>query len=65
MNDISRNGIQNPILYVESNGVKYVVNGHHRLLAAKKLHIKNVPTQRVQLPYRGYKTPSDLFYTKY
>ncbi|MDE7446196.1 MAG: ParB N-terminal domain-containing protein [Lachnospiraceae bacterium] len=36
-NDIKVNGIQEPIKYVEYDGQMYVVNGHHRLLAEKRL----------------------------
>lgn len=60
--DIKANGIQNPIKYVEHNGTKYVVDGHHRLAAAKALRFLRVPVQRVELPYGGYRTPSDLQY---
>ena len=58
--DIAENGIQEPLKYVEEGGVKYVVNGNHRLLAAHALDIQQIPTQRVELPYRGFKTANDL-----
>ena len=58
--DIAKNGIQDPIKYVELNGQKMVVDGHHRLRAAQALGMRNVPTQRVTLPYAGYRTPEDL-----
>ena len=58
--DIAKNGIQEPVKFVEFNGRKYVVDGHHRLRAAKSLGIQNVPAQQVQLPFAGYKTPADL-----
>ncbi|MGN6492806.1 MAG: RHS repeat-associated core domain-containing protein [Agriterribacter sp.] len=63
--DIQAHGIKESIKYVEYDGVKYVVDGHHRLRIAKELGIKNVPTQEVTLPYSGYKTVSDLQYSRY
>ena len=62
MNDIKTNGIQEPIKYVEYNGQRYVVDGHHRLLAAKKLGLTEVPIERVELPFAGYKTIEDLLW---
>lgn len=51
-----------PIRYVEYNGRMYVVDGHHRLAAAKILHWETVPVQRVNLPYKGFRTYDDLIY---
>jgi RHS repeat-associated protein len=59
--DIAKNGIKDPIKYVEVNGKNYIVDGHHRLLAARELGIGNVPVQQVQLPFGGYRTVADLF----
>ena len=59
-NDILKNGIKESIKYVEYNGKKYIVNGHHRLQAAIELGIKNIPAEKVSLPYAGYKTFRDL-----
>jgi hypothetical protein len=39
---ISNIGVQETIKYVEHNGVKYVVDGHHRLQAATELGIREV-----------------------
>lgn len=58
--DIKANGIQQPILFVEHGGKKYVVDGHHRVRAALELGLKDVPVQQVELPFGGYKTPHDL-----
>ena len=58
---LAREGIREPIKYVEVNGQKYVVDGHHRLQAARELGIKDVPAERVQLPYQGYNSVEDLF----
>ncbi len=57
---IRKNGITEPIKYVEHNGTKYVVDGHHRLQAAKDLKLKDIPAEKVSLPYKGYKTVTDL-----
>ena len=60
VDDIRKNGVIEPIKYVEHNGTKYVVDGHHRLQAAKELKLKDIPVQEVTLPYKGYKDISDL-----
>jgi len=58
--DIKANGIQEPIKVVEHNGQQFVVDGHHRLRAAKELGLKDVPIQKVELPFKGYKSIEDL-----
>jgi hypothetical protein len=58
--DIAKNGIQEPIRYVENGGQKYIVDGHHRLRAARELGLTDVPVQQVELPYGGYKCVDDL-----
>ena len=60
--DIKNNGINETIKYVEHNGQKYVVDGHHRLIAAKRLGIKEIPIEKVELPYAGYKSIEDLLW---
>ncbi len=60
--DIDVNGIKEPIKFVNYNGGKYVVDGHHRLAVAKRLNILSVPAEEVFLPYKGYATMEDLFW---
>ncbi|MBE6912835.1 MAG: hypothetical protein E7473_09955, partial [Ruminococcaceae bacterium] len=62
LDDIQRNGITEPIKYIEHNGARYVVDGHHRLRIAKELKLDSVPIQKVELPYKGYKSVSDLLW---
>ena len=57
---VKNNGINEPIKYVEYKGEKYVVNGHHRLRAAKTLGLDSVPVEQVKLPYKGYRDVKDL-----
>lgn len=63
--NIRKNGIFEPIKYVEYNGNKYVVDGHHRLRAAKQLKLDKIPVEKVYLPYKGYKTIKDLLWFDY
>ncbi|WP_411970448.1 ParB N-terminal domain-containing protein [Saccharothrix longispora] len=58
-----KNGWQGaPIDVFEYGNVKYVVDGHHRLVAAKRAEV-NVPFNRVTvegLPSRGCRTVDDI-----
>jgi len=58
--DIAKNGVKEPISYIEHNGQKYILDGHHRARAAKELGLKDVPIQEVQLPFKGYNTIDDV-----
>jgi ParB-like nuclease domain len=60
LNDIRANGIKEPIKFVEHNGAKFILDGHHRYYSALKLGIRNVPAKQVKLPWGQYKTPMDL-----
>lgn len=60
VDSIRKNGITESIKYVEYKGKKYVVDGHHRLRAAKQLQLKEIPVERVTLPYKGYRNIQDL-----
>ena len=60
--DIQANGIKDTIKYVEHNGENFVVDGHHRLIAANRLKMMGVPVEKVELPYLGYKSLDDLLW---
>ena len=62
IDDIKKNGIQQPVKYIEYNGKKYIVDGHHRILAAKKLGLNEVPVEKVEFPYLGYHSIEDLYW---
>lgn len=40
----------------------YVVDGNHRLIAAKTLGLTDVPIEQVELPYAGYSSANDLLW---
>lgn len=52
--------VKETIKYVEHNGQKYIVDGHHRARAAKELGFKVVPVEKVELPFKGYNTIDDV-----
>ncbi|WP_164483774.1 RHS repeat-associated core domain-containing protein [Polaromonas sp. SP1] len=56
-------GVKNPLTVTEHQGRLYIVDGHHRALAAPRAGIAEVPINRVELPYGAYKTSADLTYT--
>ncbi len=60
--DLKTNGIREPIKCVEFDGQLYVVDGHHRLLIAKRLGLTEIPVEIVELPYSGYSTVDDLLW---
>lgn len=59
---IKENGFLEPIKYVEYEGDKYIVDGHHRVIAAKQPVLHEIPVERVSLPYKGYGSFRDLFW---
>lgn len=62
LNTIKADGkVNETIKYVMHDGKMYIVDGHHRYFAARKLGIETVPIEQVHLPYLGYKTPADFF----
>jgi hypothetical protein len=60
--DILARGIQEPLVYTEFRGGKYVLDGHHRRAVALMLQLQEVPCKRVELPWGGYHTTDDLFF---
>ena len=54
--------MQEPVRYVVYRGVKHIVDGHHRLFAARELNLPNIPSVEVKLPYKGYKTVNNLVF---
>jgi len=60
--NIRQNGMKDTIKYVVHQGQKYIVDGHHRRLAAFRLGLKKVPPEEVTLPYGGYTNIDDLSY---
>jgi RHS repeat-associated protein len=56
-------GIKNPLTVTESEGRLYILDGHHRALAAPRAGLAEVPINRVELPYGAYKSPTDLTFT--
>jgi len=51
--DIKANGIKDPVQYVEHNGGKHIIDGHHRVRAANALGMPSVPAQKV-VPPKGF-----------
>ncbi|NIV34921.1 MAG: ParB N-terminal domain-containing protein, partial [Anaerolineae bacterium] len=45
-NDIAEHGIQNPLIVaIDADGVPFLLDGHHRLEAAKQIGLEEVPVQ--------------------
>ncbi len=62
LQSVRDDGIQNPeALYVEIGGENYVIWGSNRLEAAKRTgQTSTLKFHKVELPFRGYKTESDV-----
>ncbi|EDP46957.1 ParB/RepB/Spo0J family partition protein [Rickettsiella grylli] len=58
--NIKENGISEAVKYIEYNGKNYVVDGNHRLVAARTLDLNEIPVEKVELPYLGYKSIDDF-----
>lgn len=56
-------GIRSPLTVTKHQGEMYILDGHHRALAAPRAGISEAPVNEVQLPWGAYKTPNDLTYT--
>lgn len=56
--DISKNGVLNPILYyTTANGIKLLIDGHMRLKACIELEIKDIPKKEIR---EDFETISDI-----
>lgn len=62
LKDIKQSGIKDPVIYTEINGVRTVLDGNHRLLAARRLGIGQISARRVNLPWGQYRTVNDLIH---
>ena len=60
---IKSEGIKEPLTVTEHQGKTYILDGHHRALAAPRAGITEVPINKVELPFGAYKTPADLNFT--
>ena len=70
VNQIKSEGIKTPVQVSTKDGVRYIVNGHHRTYIAKRLGLKNIPIKEV--PFKPEhaiiqqgKNPGYLNYIKY
>ncbi len=61
--NIRAEGIKEPLTVTEHQGKLYILDGHHRALAAPRAGVAEVPIKRVELPFGAYKTPDDLTFT--
>lgn len=61
--DIRVNGISNPLVVTAHDGRLYILDGHHRALAAPRAGVLDVPIKRVDLPYGAYRGSADLEFT--
>jgi RHS repeat-associated protein len=61
--DIRVNGISNPLVVTAHDGRLYILDGHHRALAAPRAGVLDVPIKKVDLPYGAYRGPADLEFT--
>ena len=61
--NIRAEGVKEPLTVTEHEGKLYILDGHHRALAAPRAGISEVPINRIELPFGAYKTPADLIFT--
>jgi RHS repeat-associated protein len=61
--NIRAEGIKEPLTVTEHQGKLYILDGHHRALAAPRAGVAEVPIKRVKLPFGAYKKPADLTFT--
>lgn len=58
--DIRLNGITDPLTVTAHDGRLFILDGHHRALAAPRAGILEVPINKVDLSFGAYRTPNDL-----
>ena len=58
--NIRLNGITDPLTVTSHEGRLFILDGHHRALAAPRAGMLEVPINRVDLPFGAYRSPSDL-----
>ncbi|MDE2000262.1 MAG: ParB-like nuclease domain-containing protein [Burkholderiales bacterium] len=61
--NIRAEGIKEPLTVTSHDGKLYILDGHHRALAAPRAGVAEVPINRVELPFGAYKSPADLTFT--
>lgn len=61
--NIRAEGIKTPLTVTEYQGKLYILDGHHRALAAPRAGVTEIPINKVELPFGAYKTPADLTFT--
>jgi len=61
--NLRNEGLKEPLTVTRYNGQIYILDGHHRAIAAPRAGIYEVPINRVELPFGYYRTPADLIYT--
>jgi len=61
--NIRAEGVKEPLTVTEHGGKTFILDGHHRALAAPRAGVSEVPVNRVELPFGAYKTPADLTFT--
>jgi hypothetical protein len=61
--NIRNEGIKQPLTVTEHQQRLYILDGHHRALAAPRAGLAEVPVRRVELPWGAYQTPDDLNFT--
>lgn len=58
--NIRLNGITDPLTVTSHEGRLFILDGHHRALAAPRAGILEVPINRVDLPFGACRSPGDL-----
>jgi RHS repeat-associated protein len=59
----SDGAVRESLVVTRHEGALYILDGHHRALAAPRAGVSEVPVREVQLPWGAYKSPADLVYS--